>query len=335
MISPTIAIARFYFAKSEPYYIGATKDTVVVVDNVPVAKDEFLWRMSCLRSACFDHFLKKNIENNTIRFWNDSSSGITPLQWIKEKALEQIVVDNAKIKIIQGYDVLQGFNYEQFLYVCNSENSKRQQLIEKGQVIYGLESFDKLVFYEYLMSNALLKTYTNISAKNPPSTKDLEEYYELKKKERFVIGKTIIIDLRTLDNELKKNLRNKNLILNVSKISLRRLRKRCGSIITEKELVFESIHRRTDELQWGNILTQAFLLSKQGARSEVFKDNLNNNCFVILKKTINNGYQQFDLVRDLLIASIAKDQFDRVLKRNLKNISVTKKMDVWSSIQME
>jgi hypothetical protein len=152
--------------------------TVVQIDGERVSKGEFVWRMNGFRSACFNFFMQKyNASYNGPDFWDHPFNSITPMEWIRRRTLQQLVEDKVKIKIMQQYGVLPGFDYTQFLKAFRDENEKRKILIEQGQVIYGIQQFEESSFYEYVLSNALLETERRMLAVDPPSEKELRDYY--------------------------------------------------------------------------------------------------------------------------------------------------------------
>jgi hypothetical protein len=152
--------------------------TVVQIEGERVSKGEFVWRMNGFRSACFNFFMQKyNASYNGPDFWDHPFNNITPMEWIRRRTLQQLVEDKVKIKIMQQYGVLPGFDYKQFLKALRDENEKRKILIEQGQVIYGIQQFEESSFYEYVLSNALLETERRMLAVDPPSEKELRDYY--------------------------------------------------------------------------------------------------------------------------------------------------------------
>lgn len=156
---------------------GDDTSTIVQIDSERVTKGEFIWRMNGFRSACFNFFMQQyNASYNGPDFWEHPFNSITPMEWIRKRTLQQLVEDKVKIKIMQQYGVLRGFDYAQFLKAFRDENEKRKILIEQGQVIYGMQEFDARSFYEYVLSNALLETERRMLEVDPPSEKELRDY---------------------------------------------------------------------------------------------------------------------------------------------------------------
>jgi hypothetical protein len=120
---------------------------------------------------------KYNASYNGPDFWDHPFNNITPKEWIRRRTLQQLVEDKVKIKIMQQYGVLPGFDYTLFLKAFKDENEKRKILVEQGQVIYGIQQFEASSFYEYVISNALLETERRMLAVDPPSEKELRDYY--------------------------------------------------------------------------------------------------------------------------------------------------------------
>jgi hypothetical protein len=157
-------------AQIQPAASSGVDDTfpVVQIDSEKVWKGEFIWRMNGFRSACFNFFMQKyNASYNGPDFWDHPFNGITPMEWIWKRTLQQLVEDKVKIRIMQQYGVLPGFDHTQFLKAFGDENKKRKIMIEQGQVIYGIQQFDESSFYEYILSNALLETERRMLAADP------------------------------------------------------------------------------------------------------------------------------------------------------------------------
>jgi len=152
--------------------------TLIRIDSERVSKGEFVWRMNGFRSACFNYFMQKyNASYNGPDFWDHPFNGITPGEWIRTRTLQQLVEDKVEIEVMQQYGLLPGFDYTQFLRAYRDENEKRKTLIQQGQVIYGIQQFRDDNFYEYILSNARLETERRMLAANPPSEKELRDYY--------------------------------------------------------------------------------------------------------------------------------------------------------------
>jgi hypothetical protein len=152
--------------------------TLIQIDSERVSKGEFVWRMNGFRSACFNYFMQKyNASYGGPDFWDHPFNNITPGEWIRKRTLQQLVEDKVKIKLMQHYGLLPGFDYTQFGKAYREENEKRKTLIEQGQVIYGIQQFGDNSYYEYILSNALLETEKRMLAIDPPSEKELRDYY--------------------------------------------------------------------------------------------------------------------------------------------------------------
>lgn len=290
--------------KSQERTMIATADTstVVQIGSERISNKEFLWRMNANRSACFDFFIKKyNVLGNGPGFWHQRFDSITPLQWIKKRTLEQLIADKEKIKIMQQYGLLQGFDHEQFLKAHKDENEKRKALVEKGQVIYGLQQFDDYTFYEYILSNALLETQRRMLATDPPPEKIVQDRYN-REKEQFAIPPTICATFVTKDTQIN--------------ISL------------------EPATRRADQMRWGTVFHFAVMLKQKGDTSQVFKDDQGNEGFLVCTTWTNNGYLTFSQVRDNLRTHIAAERFNRLLKRKIRAATVKVYPAAWKKIEV-
>ncbi len=314
--------------------------TIAVIDGMKISKKEFEWRMNGFRSACFDFFLQKyNATYNEKDFWNHSFDSITPFQWIKEKTLQQLKIEKVKIKLMQRYGLLKGYNYEQFLMTYKEENEKRKAMVEKGQVIYGLQQFDENSYHEYILSNALLETQRRMLVNKPLSEKYLRDYYELVKKEKFNIPPTITVAYVMMDKNKKQELKYKELHALVKaknkKVIAALQNMEYKAAISVQDIILYPAGRKTDELKWGNMFQQAILLKKEGAISNLFSDGNGNDCFLICKKIIDNGWLPFKEVRENVKTQIAENRFKQMLNSSLSKVTVKKNTYGWGRLNIE
>jgi hypothetical protein len=173
MVQPTIVLLDEQFA------ISSYDDSVTVVEigDMKVSKREFIWRMDGLRSACFDFFLQRYHASFTdSHFWDRVYDGTTPLQWIKNRTVEQLKVEKGQIRLLQQLGLLKGYNHSQFLAVLAQENERRKMLVDQGAAIYGPQQYDANSYYEYLLSNALLEAKRLMAANHPVSDKGMLAY---------------------------------------------------------------------------------------------------------------------------------------------------------------
>lgn len=333
--------STYHIGNGQPISIPSSDDTATVaqIDEVNISKKEFVWRMNGFRSACFDFFLKKyNVSYTEKDFWDRSFDSMTPLEWIKEKTLQQLKIEKGKIKIMQQYGLLQGYSYEQFLAAFAEENEKRKSLVKEGKIIYGLQQFDAYSFYDYILSNSLLEVQRRMLAKHPVSEKAMQDHYELVKKEQFGIPPGIFITYVMMDkgksasrdyDKLDALVKTKNHRL----ISIAIQEKRYQEFITNRDIIFEPSARKVDELKWGNIFHQANLL-KDGSVSDIFKDANGNDCFLICRKKVDNGYLSFNEVREYVKMHIVSSRLEQLLASHIESLQVTICTNVWDGLQI-
>lgn len=336
-----ILFSTYHTGNGQQSCVPSSGDTVTVaqIDEVKISKKEFVWRMNGFRSACFDFFLKNyNVSYVEKGFWDRSFDSMTPLQWIKEKTLQQLKIEKGRIKIMQQYGLLQGYSYELFLAAFAEENEKRKSLVEKGKIIYGLQQFDEYSFYDYILSNSLLEAQRRMLAKHPVSEKAMQDHYELVKKEKFGIPPTIFITYVIMDKSKYASRDYSKLYALVKTkdhhlISIAIQEKRYQKFITRRDIIFEPSARKADELKWGNMFHQAILL-KDGSISDIFKDNNGNDCFLICRKKVNNGYLSFNEVRENVKMHIASNRLEQMLASNIESLQVKIYTSVWDGLQI-
>lgn len=286
----------------------AAKEVVALVNQVPVYKDEFMWRMTGLRSACYDYFIQKYVVQNTAAFWHQSFNGECPLEWIKQKTLAQIREDRGKLAVMQRYGVLKGFCFEQFQQACSRENEKRKWLAANQSVVYGMVNMDAYTLYEYILSNALQETKRRMLALEPPPADTLKKLYEQLKEEQFHLVPTISVAYTSITGERDS--------------------------ITQT-LTFNPAYSKSDELEWGSVYTQSMRLKKTGERSLVFKNAGGQDCFVTCTAFHDNGYLPFEQLTGNLQSLYAEAIFDAWVKASLAHEAIAINRQGWDALTME
>lgn len=315
--------------------------TVVTINEIQVSRQEFVCRMQWLKGACFDYFVKQHgVVSMQDNFWRRSINGSSPLQWIKEESLKQLVKEKVTLYLMQRYKVLEGFNYRKFLYAFDLENNKRNSTVAGGGVIYGLQSFTELSFYEYIFSNARLQTQKEILKTRPPAEAVIKKRYEALKEREFKIPKTITVTKITFDRGRSDDPQIVQLKLAVEKRSTKNVSSlikkiKPGAAFSSNDIVFEPALTKTNEMIWGNVMDKAYKLNNTNMLSAIFTDEDGNDCFLLYKKTILNGYLPFNEVKENLRMLWAEKNLEEMVQDVINKAVVQIESKAWDTLDVD
>ncbi|MCL2003073.1 MAG: peptidyl-prolyl cis-trans isomerase [Oscillospiraceae bacterium] len=201
IVAASTVIAYFGMARPE------IEDPVVAtVNGEPVTFDEMTMVMGNFRVETAAYFFSRYGLEFTQGFWETEVDGTTPLEYIKEKALDFLVEKKVQQQFIRRRGLIGDFSHSAFLKALETENARRGETIAQGGVVYGVERFDPMTYYDYLFINQVQSLLTERGDELfPVSYSDIERFYE-ENKSNFKLPDNlfldaIIIPLNTADED--------------------------------------------------------------------------------------------------------------------------------------
>lgn len=259
---------------------------------------------------------------------------------VKDSTLRLLTAEKAKIAAMQRYGVLEGFCHDQLLKAFEQENARRKEMVDKGQVIYGLQYFDELNFYTYILSNALLETERKINREYPPSERELQELYDKIKQEEFRIPPTFYVTYVVIHPLRPTSFLYRDLLQQVASGNYERVSDTISSkvytgLINQMDIELSPATRRTDELKWGKLVDYAMAFKKNKSVSPVFSDEDGNACFLLCREIHDNGYYTLKDVAENVKKYLAVKKFENEFARALGSLRVKRCEDTWDRLVIE
>ena len=258
---------------------------VFSIGKLQVTADEFKWKMSSCRTACFSWFTEHYGVYDGADFWQHGFSSDTPVVWLRQKALSELTEEKHRLLVMQSYGILPDYSFPCFLSLWEQENQERAAGVQSGTPIYGNIHFNKDSYYSYLFSKAWLETQRKYLEKQPATTAQLQAYYEASKEKQF------------------KKTASQWVVLTV---------KGTGTGAESRQpIFFDPQMQKTDELQWGEIFTRSLSLKRTGEASDWFTNETGDSCRVVCTKRKQNGYLPFREVLENVKTNYAEQQLVR------------------------
>ena len=170
----TVSIVLLLFAD------GTAVDPVVAtINGEPVTFDEMSMVMGKFRVQAATFFINGYSMEFNEGFWGTEVDGCTPLEYLKGLALDYIAEMKVQQQFLRENGEIGDFSYKTFLSSYEAENKRRKAVASQGGVLYGVEQFDEITYYEYLFVNQVQSLLDNMGDQLFPVTyEEIVEFYE-------------------------------------------------------------------------------------------------------------------------------------------------------------
>lgn len=90
-------------------------------------------------------------------FWSTEIDGVTHEERFSNLLIEELKVMKATEELLRSEDLLIFDDFDHFLEILESENVRREQAVENGEVIYGPVEYSARDFYDYVIANTAIE----------------------------------------------------------------------------------------------------------------------------------------------------------------------------------
>lgn len=97
-------------------------------------------------------------------FWQREWDGETPAQALEKRTLDRLTVVKVQQQMMLEAGVLEDAGYEAFLEDWRRENQRRRQALERGEALYGPESYTEEQYYTLRLDKGLLALADKLAA---------------------------------------------------------------------------------------------------------------------------------------------------------------------------
>ncbi|WP_160500836.1 peptidylprolyl isomerase [Paenibacillus dendrobii] len=155
---------------------------VLTVDGEAVTAMEFQAAMSRERIGVIQQFQSRYGAEFDQGFWQRRYDGQTPLEVLRQKALEQITKLKVQQIAAKREGIVTDISYDGFLKSREEENRRRQEDAGRGKVIYGPLQFGQEEYYQYTFSLMLTRLQERLAAGELASSpEEIDVFYEKNK----------------------------------------------------------------------------------------------------------------------------------------------------------
>ena len=296
----------------------ALNDTVIIgtVNSLPITLRELkMCEDKCKQKVIQEFKSRYNIPFDA-DFWGKTSLKPSPSEVLRERAFNAIVDIKIQQQLAQRLGLVTDISYKSFKIGLIAENNRRKKAASNHQIIYGPVQFSEVNYYDYLLSNLILKLKNRLAKDSFfISDSQLKTQYELNKVNVYKIPDSVCFQKVTI----------KSLSADTSIVQSQKLRKNA-------ELVRERLLQNSFKLpgiknnQHKNILIESDTLTlnsnqyqqlegevyieishkikglKTGKVSDVYKTANGYEIYKIISQK-NMGFKAFETVRNSVFSA--------------------------------
>jgi len=144
-----VGVAIFALRPNNTY----DENTVAWVNGVPVLVDEYVNAMHNMRSTVISNFLVQGRLQSEPDFWVTPAAGITPLEALRQAALDSLVETKVILALAQESGFIGDISHQAILENMEQENRRRAQALAAGQVVFGPEQFTPEVYLDVVVAD--------------------------------------------------------------------------------------------------------------------------------------------------------------------------------------
>lgn len=167
-------------------FSGCGKSFQLSIGNEGISQEEYINVMNEIKLDVANEIVQGNSVNIDSNFWKTEQNGELPYKILADKTIEKLKYIHGVYELAKEHGYIDSASYEGIKQRMEQENQSRSEAIEKGEVVYGLSSFNYNVYLEYEM-DTLQKSYCEDTT-NPGmeiSEDESREYYEENKDSMF------------------------------------------------------------------------------------------------------------------------------------------------------
>lgn len=319
-------------------YKGYNKEKIVAtVNNESISVDEFQLIMNDNITSVTSYFSSKyNVDSSEKDYWTSSFEDEVPLEVLKEKTLEQCVDIKLSQIVAKEKGVIDDISYSEFQKRLVEENKRRKESVENNEPIYGPVEYRERDYFEYELTNIIIKSKDYIMNKEISFEGDvINKYYDEIKDEYFKIEDTIkvqqiFIQFKDEDINKYKELSEEVKIKLENNEDLNSLIEEGVIEVTERAFTPESASE--DENKNSELRDSVYNL-KLNEISDLIE--VGNGYYIMKCVSINeNGYKDIEEVEGLVKTYYADERYNEVIEEMKKNADININEKGYKSIEV-
>ncbi len=151
----TLLICCNYFIVAQNF----DNETKIIgyVNGEPVTNKEYAFFAQRNKHKVISKFRNEYKLNYHADFWQDKSRGKTPGEVLQEITIEDIVNSKVQFLLAKQYGIINDISFLSIEKHLDIENLQRRNALKNNVVIYGPEQYTLESYYEYLMTNMVIR----------------------------------------------------------------------------------------------------------------------------------------------------------------------------------
>lgn len=164
---------------------GEKEDIVMWIGAIPVGRAEFEEAMGEEYANTCSYFSRVYKAQMDESFWNKKFDGITPFDYLKEKAGERLFEEKLLQLIALDLELEVEVDYKNRIADWKEENEHRRKMIEHNQPVYGPVQLGWRQYKQDVEGELLQKIKNTLYENMEFTEKELDAYYEAHKESYF------------------------------------------------------------------------------------------------------------------------------------------------------
>ncbi len=318
-----------------------TGDAIGKVNGEPISSRFFRVELARQTAETYSYFHSKYGVEDSENFWTTPYGGEVPVEVARKKALAAIVRTIVQQKLAKEKGLADDISYAGFLNALKKENRERKEALRQNKVIYGPVEYTEDNYFNYVMSNLIIKLKSKLAEKElAVSDLQAEGMYQSRKDKYFRlvsvrVQKISLPFAASEDNtftreqakakmeELSERLKNGG--------SFEELSREFNRDHRVLEQTFDENSKRSDIRKYPELRTAAMEL-KAGQHSGILETVDSANILLCIARE-ENGYKSFEEVKDSIKTLILNENYDIFVDKLVKEASVNIDQNAYEKIR--
>jgi hypothetical protein len=315
---------------------------VAKVDGEPISARLFERRLMRNRAAAYRYFGQKYGVSDSADFWTTPHDGETPLEWLKQRTLDECVRIVIEQTLARKHGVLSDVSYSAFLQALERENERRRRALAAGEPIYGPQQYGEDEYFNYLFANMVIELKRRLSAAEFAASDDvLRQRYEQYRDTLYHRGDRVVVwaisvafasrSQENLSREAARAIVEALRARLTPDATLESLNAACGTAASVEAMAFDDSSARADGMTRALARDEAMKLSP-GEVSPVFEER---SAYWLLKCVSREplGYRPFEEVRDSVRSRYVDERYDALVNGLASKAKVEISSEVYDTIR--
>jgi hypothetical protein len=315
--------------------LSLNEKTAFTIDNYDVSESEFQAFLQSNKALTTSYFKRTYNADYDKDFWTASFNGENPLEYAKQKAMDELVKVKIEQIIMKENGIVSDISYETFLKSYDRENKDRARKVANNQPIYGPKKYGKAEYYSYHQSmnvQKLIDKWTKEAQSKLPDDK-LKLYYDKVKQQYFHKGYEFEYERISIDskadvkeerwNEIVQAASSKNISLDEAAASL-------GVHLSTEHLTLNLTETSKEDTLSQNLYTQ-FLDFSEGDYTDFDQSGDEMYRYRLLVKR-DRGIEKYEDVKNAVIQLYVQERLQEDVSKRLKETKIEMNKEVFPKI---